>query len=72
MDAALRLRKPLEALGVQLSGQVHDELIYIVPDEHVEFVKELVLKEMCVRPRWALALPLSAEAGSGPSYGDAK
>jgi DNA polymerase len=72
MDAALRLRKPLEALGVQLSGQVHDELIYIVPDEHVEFVKELVLKEMCVRPRWALALPLAAEAGSGPSYGDAK
>jgi DNA polymerase len=72
MNAAVALRKPLDALGVQLSGQVHDELIYIVPDEYVDFVKALVLKEMCVCPRWALGLPLAAEVSSGPTYGDAK
>ena len=72
MNAALRLRKPLSAVDTALAGQVHDELIYVVPDEHVEFVSQLVLREMCVRPRWGLSLPLAAEVGVGLSYGDAK
>ena len=72
MNAALRLRKQLALLGVRLGGQVHDELIFVVPDEHVAFVEETVLREMCVRPRWGLQLPLAAETGKGPSYGDAK
>jgi len=72
MNAALRLRKPLSAVDTALAGQVHDELIYVTPDEHVEFVSELVLREMCVRPRWGLRLPLAAETGVGLSYGDAK
>jgi DNA polymerase len=72
MNAALRLRKPLSVIGTGLAGQVHDELIYVTPDEHVEFVLQLVLREMCVRPRWGLSLPLAAETGVGLSYGDAK
>ena len=72
MNAALRLRKPLSAVDTALAGQVHDELIYVVPDEHIEFVSQLVLREMCVRPRWGLSLPLAAEVGVGLSYGDAK
>lgn len=72
MDAAVRLRKPLSMLDVQLAGQVHDELIYIVPDDVTSVVKASVLKEMSTAPKWAEGLPLSAEAEIGPSYGDAK
>jgi len=72
MDAAVRLRKPLKLMDVQLAGQVHDELIYIVPDDIAHVVKARVLNEMGTAPRWAVGLPLSAEADVGPSYGDAK
>jgi hypothetical protein len=72
MDAALRLRKKLSTYEIQLSGQVHDELIYIVPDDMVAVVTKLVLDEMSTAPKWAEGLPLSAEAEAGPSYGDAK
>ena len=72
MDAAVRLRKPLSMMDVRLAGQVHDELIYVVPEDVANIVKALVLKEMSTAPRWADGLPLSAEAEIGPSYGDAK
>jgi len=72
MDAAVRLRKPLSMMDVRLAGQVHDELIYVVPEDVANVVKALVLKEMSTAPRWADGLPLSAEAEIGPSYGDAK
>lgn len=72
MDAAVRLRKPLKLMDVQLAGQVHDELIYIVPDDIAHVVKQRVLDEMGTAPKWAVGLPLSAEADIGPSYGDAK
>lgn len=72
MDAAVRLRKPLSMHEVQLAGQVHDELIYVVPQDIAHVVKALVLQEMSTAPQWAVGLPLSAEADIGPSYGDAK
>jgi len=72
MDAAVRLRKPLKLLDVQLAGQVHDELIYSVPQDIAHVVKQRVLDEMSTAPNWAVGLPLSAEADIGPSYGDAK
>ena len=72
MDAALRLRKSLKLMDVQLAGQVHDELIYIVPSDIAHVVKQRVLDEMGTAPKWAVGLPLSAEADIGPSYGDAK
>lgn len=74
MDAAVRIRKRFTAqqLPVQLNLQVHDELVYIVPDHLVATVKAVVLEEMSDCPEWASGLPLAAEAGSGPSYGDAK
>jgi len=72
MDAAVRVRRALErrALDVWLNLQVHDELVYVVPDALVEEVVELVMCEMCVRPSWAPELPLDAEAGVGQSFGD--
>lgn len=67
MDAALRIQKRL-----RLGMQVHDELVYRVHNDRVEEFKALVLSEMRRRPTWAPDLPLEAEVGVGPSYGDAK
>ena len=55
MDAALRIRKRLE-----LALQVHDELVYVVPDHMVIEVKRILHEEMCRRPTWAPELPLAA------------
>lgn len=72
MDAATRLRPKLARLDIQLALQVHDELVYVVPDDLTHIVQKLLLDEMRTPPSWALDLPLDAEADCGPSYGDAK
>jgi DNA polymerase len=72
MDTATRLRKILGTFDVQLALQVHDELCYCVPEELTVVVQKILLDEMRKRPSWAPDLPLDAEAGHGPSYGDAK
>jgi DNA polymerase len=72
MDAALRLRTKLKPYDIHLTLQVHDELAYVVPDQYVDVVKQMILKEMCTPPSWAPDLPLSAETGVGQSYGEAK
>ena len=66
MDAAVRIRN---TYGYQLKLQVHDELVYIVPEADAETVMQNVIKEMRVRPSWAPNLPLDAEGGIGPSFG---
>lgn len=68
MNAALRIADA----GYNFVLQAHDELVYIVKDEEVDKVKELVHMEMTRRPSWAPDLPLSADVGVGQSYGDAK
>lgn len=75
MDAALAIEKRFakefdNPLGLAL--QVHDELVYVVPDELVERCMEICAEEMCRPPSWAPDLPLSSECDVGPSYGDAK
>lgn len=72
MDAAVRLRRRLSEYGVQLALQVHDELVYVVPEGIAEELKAIALEEMGRRPEWAPDLPLATEADIGPSYGDAK
>jgi len=67
MDAALRIRKQLP-----LAMQVHDELVYVVPDADVVNVKQLLHGEMCRPPSWAYDLPLAADVGTGENYGEAK
>ena len=73
MEAALRIAKaedrPCE-LPLVLQG--HDELVYMVPTEHVAKVREILEREMSRRPTWAPDLPLASESGEGPTYGDAK
>lgn len=72
MDAALRLQQRFSTFGIELALQVHDELVFVVPEEMVEVCKQIALEEMNRRPTWAPSLPLAAEAEFGPSYGDAK
>lgn len=72
MDTAARLRVKLAMYDVQLALQVHDELVYVVPEEVAKVCEQITLEEMSVRPSWAPTLPLAAEASYGKSYGDAK
>ena len=72
MDAATRLRAKLAMYDVQLALQVHDELVYVVPEEVAAVCEKIALDEMSTRPSWAPTLPLAAEASYGKSYGDAK
>jgi len=67
MDTALRIQKYFP-----LAMQVHDELVYVVPDEQVANLKALLKQEMCRPPSWAPELPLAADIGVGKTYGDTK
>lgn len=68
-EAALRI---FQRTGYRFALQVHDELLYLVRNEHLGTVHQVAMEEMTRRPDWGPDLPLAAEAGSGPSYGDAK
>lgn len=72
MDAALRNRKLLSLYDIELALQVHDELVYVVPDELVNVTKQVVYEEMKRPPVWASDLPLDAEVGVGDNYGECK
>jgi len=76
MDCAVRIRQRIKALNydkwIWLNLQVHDELVYIVPDEFVHIMEVLLLEEMRRPPEWGKNIPLDAECGIGESYGDAK
>jgi DNA polymerase I-like protein with 3'-5' exonuclease and polymerase domains len=52
--------------------QVHDELIYIVPEDMGDQVGKMVAAEFSKSPTWLPDAPLGAEHHIGPSYGEAK
>jgi len=70
MDTAVRLENQLNPYGIGLALQVHDALVYVVPDALMPMVSKLVHDEMHRRPAWAPDLPLAAEVHTGPNYGD--
>jgi DNA polymerase-1 len=64
IDAALRERK----LKSRMTLQVHDELVFEVPENEIEIMKPLVREHMeHVRE---LAVPLQVEMGIGPNWRD--
>ena len=65
-DARLRA----EGLQARLLLQVHDELIAECPPEEAETVKTLLCQEM--ERAASLSVPLTAQAGTGRSWYDAK
>ena len=71
MEVALRVKHQTRGLLVP-AHQVHDELIYVVPDSMAERAGEFVRKEMSKPPEWMPDAPLAAEAKIGNSYGEAK
>lgn len=69
-EAAVRLRRLFPQFWPAI--QVHDELVYVIPDPAVAEFKEAAIVEMSRSPWWAPNAPLAAEAGVGQSYGNAK
>lgn len=49
---------------------VHDAIACVIPEQEAEAGQEYVEMCMKMRPKWALDLPLSCEAGMGASYGE--
>jgi DNA polymerase III epsilon subunit-like protein len=70
MNAALKMRRCYPQIG--LAHQVHDDLVYVVPDDRVEGFDACLAACMNEPPDWAEGLPLASEGGIGPNYGDAK
>jgi DNA polymerase I-like protein with 3'-5' exonuclease and polymerase domains len=66
-DAGTRIRRKHK---IHYKMQVHDELIYIVPDEQAEWLRELLVQELSITPVWAPGLPLAAEGKIGINYGE--
>lgn len=64
IDAALRDRQ----MNTRMTLQVHDELVFEVPEGEVDIVQSLVREEMeNVHP---LSVPLLVEMGTGPNWRD--
>ncbi len=64
IDAALRERK----LKSRMTLQVHDELVFEVPESEVELMQPLVREHM--EKVHALAVPLQVDMGVGPNWRD--
>jgi DNA polymerase I len=64
IDAALRER----GLKSRMTLQVHDELVFEVPENEVEVMQSLVREHM--EKVHALAVPLQVEMGVGPNWRD--
>lgn len=75
LDAAVRIQKrSTKELGqtYRLAQQAHDENVFIVQDEHVEEMQQILLEEMCRQDWWCPGFPFAAEVGIGQNYGEAK
>jgi len=57
-----------EKLKTRMTLQVHDELLFDVPDGEVEEVREIVQHEM--EHVIELSVPLVADVGVGPNWRD--
>ena len=64
IDAELRQRK----LSSRMLLQVHDELVFEVPDNEVDAMRHLVTEQM--EQAHELKVPLKVEVGTGPNWRD--
>lgn len=62
----------LAALGARCLLQVHDELIFEVPEENAEAALALIEHGMCNPPMLDLAIKLKVEAKAAPSWKEGK
>ena len=70
--AMIRIDRELgeRKLRSQMLLQVHDELVFEVPEDEVEILRELVKREM--EQVYALRVPLVVDIGVGPNWRDMK
>jgi len=61
----------LKKYGLHAALQVHDELVYVVKDEHVEKVVRALYHVMRRSPHWLPDLPVDCEVGVGQNYAEA-
>lgn len=66
--AELRLAKA----GLSAALSVHDELVFVVPDEKVEITKKALHMALTAKVPWMPTLPVNCEIGVGDNYADAK
>jgi DNA polymerase len=52
--------------------QVHDEIVFVVPEQEQDEAVSFIRGVMSQAPAWAPGLPIACEIGVGPSYGSAK
>lgn len=62
----------LSRRGVFAASQVHDELIYVVKDEHTAPIEKALHTALTAPVSWMRDLPVACEIASGESYYDAK
>lgn len=61
-----------ESVGMRCVGQVHDEIITIMPMGKEKFNREVLKQAMERSPRWMPMLKLKAEVGYGQNWNSAK
>jgi hypothetical protein len=66
------MRQAYQDYGLRPALQAHDELVYVVPTAMLPTLEAGLLRIMKTQPKWSRNLPIDAEAGHGPTYGDAK
>ncbi len=60
------------ATGFRPKLNVHDELVYVIPETAVDDFLETGIEIMHQPPEWALTLPVACEGSVGDTYGDCK
>lgn len=71
-DAILRIASTELGKTYPLAHQVHDEVIYIVRDNHAEEMLDLIQHILRTPPTWFPELVTWSEGDIGQTYGDAK
>ncbi len=67
-DAELRLA----SAGLKAVLQVHDELVYCVPEQYAAVIMKAIEKVLTLKVQWMPDLPIDCDVKCGPTYGDAK
>lgn len=62
----------LARAGLVSVMQVHDELVFVVPERAVDTIRDVVTRVVTDPVPWMPDLPIACEVGVGPTYGDAK